>query len=67
LASGDTAAAELYKNEYDAALAASTEAEEQYLAKTEAYAESLRAILENKLSGLAQDLENALTGGTSFD
>jgi hypothetical protein len=37
------------------------------LAKTEAYAESLKAILENKLADLGQDLENALTGGTSFD
>ena len=67
LARGDSAAAELYKKEYEAALQASSDAEEQYLAKTEAYAESLKAILENKLADLGQDLENALTGGTSFD
>ena len=66
LAKGD-AAAELYKKEYEAALQASNDAQEEYLSKAEAYAESLKAILENKLSGLAQDLENALTGGTSFD
>ena len=67
LARGDSAAAELYKKEYEAALEASSEAEDQYLAKAEAYAESLKAILENKLADLGQDLENALTGGTSFD
>jgi hypothetical protein len=37
------------------------------LSKAEAYAESLKAILENSLNEYAQDLENALTGGTSFD
>jgi hypothetical protein len=33
----------------------------------EAYAEKLREILDNSLSKYAQDLENSLTGGTSFD
>ena len=67
LASKDQAAADLYKKEYEAALVAANEAEEEYLSKAEAYAQSLRAIFENELSGLAQSLENALTGGTSFD
>lgn len=67
LANGNTEAAELYKKEYEAALVAANEAEDEYLSKAEAYAESLRAILENELAGLAQDLEDALTGGTSFD
>lgn len=60
-------AAELYKKEYEAALAAAQEAEEEYLQSAEEYAQSLRDILENELAGFAQDLENALTGGTSFD
>ena len=60
-------AAELYKKEYEAALAAAQEAEEEYLQSAEDYAQSLRDILENELAGFAQDLENALTGGTSFD
>ena len=58
---------ELYQKEYDAAIAASNEAQERYLASAEEYAESLKAILENSLNEYAQDLENALTGGTSFD
>ena len=61
------AEAELYKQQYEAALAASDEAQEEYLSKAEAYGESLKAILENSLNEYAQDLENALTGGTSFD
>ena len=55
------------EKEWEAATTAMMEAQQDMLDKTEAWAESLRAILENKLSGFAQDLENALTGGTSFD
>ena len=58
---------EAWKKEWDAANTAMQEAQQDMLDKTEVWAESLRAILENKLSGFAQDLENALTGGTSFD
>jgi hypothetical protein len=46
---------------------ATEEAQEEMLSKTEAWAESLRAILEHELSDAARILENALTGGTSFD
>ena len=67
LASGDSAAAELYKKEYEAALQASNEAQSEYLAKSQEYAESLKAVFENTLAGLNQDLEKSLTGGTSFD
>ena len=63
---GDKAAAELHLKEYEAALAAANEAEENYLSSAEEWAESLRAVLENTMKGLAQDLENILTGGTSF-
>lgn len=67
LAAGNHDAAAIYQKEWEAANKAAQEAQEDMLSKTEAWAESLRAILENKLSGFAQDLENALTGGTSFD
>lgn len=67
LADGDTAAAELYLKQYEAALQAANEAEETYLSKANDWAELLRATLENKLADMGQSLENALTGGTSFD
>lgn len=66
-AATNEAEAELLKQQYEDALAASDEAQEEYLSKAESYAESLKAILENSLNQYAQDLENALTGGTSFD
>jgi hypothetical protein len=37
------------------------------LASAEEWAEALKAVLENKLADFGQTLENALTGGTSFD
>lgn len=67
IAAGNTDAATVYQKEWEAANQAAMEAQQDMLDKTEEWAESLRAILENKLSGFAQDLENALTGGTSFD
>lgn len=67
LAAGDEAAAELYLKQYEEALNAANEAEEEYLSSAEEWAESLRAVLENTMSKLAQSLENTLTGGTSFD
>lgn len=63
----DEASAEMLKKQYEDALAVSTEKQEEYLSLAEEYAESLKAILENSLKEYAQDLENALTGGTSFD
>jgi hypothetical protein len=43
------------------------ETQEEYLSKAEAYASALNAVLENSLAMYGQQLENALTGGTSFD
>jgi hypothetical protein len=37
------------------------------LSDAEAWAEALKAVLENDLAEFGQTLENALTGGTSFD
>ena len=63
----DFAAAELYKKEWKAAQVAADEAQSEMLSKTEEWAEAMRAVVENKLAGLAKSLEEALTGGTSFD
>ena len=67
LESGNDAAAEIYLKQYEDALAAANEAEDEFLSKAEEWAESLKAVLENKLKGLNKTLEEALTGGTSFD
>jgi chromosome segregation ATPase len=58
---------ETYKKNWDAAREAANEAQENMLAKTEEWAEAMRAIVENNLSGLAADLEASLTGGSNFD
>ena len=67
VASGDAAAAELYKNEWEAAEEAAMEAQSNMLDKTEQWAEAMKAVVENKLAGLAQTLEQSLTGGSSFE
>ena len=67
LARGDEKAAELYLKQYEAALAAANEAQDVYLSKAEEWAEALKAVLENKLADIGKTLEEALTGGTSFD
>ena len=67
LAEGNEAMIELYKKQYEEALLAAQEAQDNYLSSAEEWAESLKSILENKLSDLGQSLEDALTGGTSFD
>ena len=67
LAQGNEQAAELYKKQYEAALQAANEAEEEYLSSVEEWAESVKAVLENTMADLSRTLENALTGGTSFD
>ena len=63
----DFAAAELYKKEWEAAQVAANEAQSEMLSKTEEWSEAMRAVVENKLAELAKSLEEALTGGTSFD
>ena len=37
------------------------------LAKTQEWAEAMKAVVENELEGLAKTLEEAMTGGTNFD
>lgn len=60
-------AAEFYKKQHEAALAAANEAEETYLSSVEEYVEKVKENLENTLAELANTLENALTGGLSLD
>ena len=67
LAAGNEKEAEDFKEYYLQALAAANEAEEEYLSRTEEWAEAVKAIMENTLASFANDLENALTGGMSFD
>lgn len=63
----DPAAFEAYKKEWEAAEAAARTAQENMLAQTEAWAESMKSVIQNKLSDFASTLEDQLTGGTSFD
>ena len=58
---------ETYKNNWQAAQEAANEAQENMLAKTEEWAEAMKAVVENELAGLAKTMEESLTGGTSFD
>ena len=59
---------EMIKQKWQDAEVAANEAQEQMLADAEAWAEALKAVLENKLADLGQTLENALTGEFgSFD
>ncbi len=58
---------EVFKQQYEDALSAAMETQEEFLAKAEEYAEALNEQLENSLNAANQDLEDALTGGKSFD
>ena len=67
LAAGNEENANMYYQAYQEALSAANDAENKYYAKSQQWAQALRSLMENTLSGLAQDLENALTGGTSME
>ena len=58
---------ETYKKNWIAAQEAANNAQDNMLSKTEEWAEAMRACVENELDGLAKELEEDLTGGTSFD
>lgn len=60
---------EAYRQRWMDAENAANEAQENMLSKTEAWAEAMKAVVENKLNDLDQTLENALTAdfGGSFD
>lgn len=63
----DPAQFELYKKQWEDAEVAAREAEETMLSNLEAWGEAEKAVLDNSLQGFAKTLEQALTGGTSFD
>ena len=67
LASGNQENADMYYQAYQEAINAANEAENKYYSKAQQWAQALKALMENTLAGLAQDLENVLTGGTSFE
>lgn len=67
LARGDDAAAELYKEEWDAIVDEVDAAQEQVLNLTEEWAESMKAVIENNMAQIAETLEKTLTNGISFD
>ena len=67
LARGDAEAAELYENEWKTAEEKMRESQDKMLSMAEEWAGKLKEVLENKLTEIADVLENALTGGRSFD
>ena len=67
IAAGDDAAAELYRNEWDAIVDAVDEAQEEMLSLTEEWAEAMKAVIENNMNQIADTLEKSLTGGFGFD
>ena len=67
LAEGDTAAFELYQDNWAAAEAQARESQDKMLSDLAAWAEAEKAVLENTLSDLGKTLEESLTGGLSFD
>ena len=67
IARGDDAAAELYKEEWDAIVDAVDSAQEQVLSLTEEWAESMKAVIENNMAKIAETLEKTLTNGLGFD
>lgn len=66
-AAGDKAASELYKKNYEAAYENMVAAQDDMYSKTEEWLEDMKALYENKLADLGEQLEKALTGGISFD
>ena len=63
----DEAARELYEKELRAITEACNEAEAEMLDKTEAWAEAMKAVLENTMAKAAHEMEMALTEGMGFD
>jgi hypothetical protein len=66
-ATPDTAEFEMYEKAWKEAEVKSRESQEQMLSDLETWAEAEKAVLENTLADLGSALEEALTGGMSFD
>lgn len=63
----DEAARELYEKELRTITEACNEAETEMLDKTEAWAEAMKAVMENTMAQAAHEMEMALTEGMGFD
>lgn len=66
-AAGDTAAYELYKENYEAAYGYMVEAQDNMYSTTEAWLETMKELYQTQLEEIGKTLEESLTGGTSFD
>lgn len=62
-----SAAWDLYNEELQAITQATMEAEEEMLSKTEAWAESMKSIMENTFATAAYEMEMMMTQGLGFD
>lgn len=62
-----SAAWDLYNEELQAITEATIEAEEEMLSKTEAWAESMKSIMENTFASAAYEMEMMMTQGLGFD
>ena len=58
---------ETYKKNWQAAQQVANETQDAMLAKTQEWAEAMKAIVENELTDFATTMEEQLTGGISFD
>ena len=67
LTGDDESLKEYWEEQWLVAQEAADEAREEELTKTEEWLEQEKAVIENGFAKIAQVLENALTGGTSFD
>ncbi len=67
IASGDESAAELYREEWDAIVDEVDAAQEEVLSLTETWAEAMKAVIENNMAEIAENLERTLSGGLTFD
>ena len=62
-----SAAWDLYNEELQAITQATMEAEEEMLSKTEAWAEAMKATMENTFASAAYEMEMMMTQGLGFD
>lgn len=67
LASGDEDMAQWWKEQWDAEIDALDEAQEEMLSLTEEWAEAMKAVVENNMAQLTDNLEKSLTNGLGFD
>ena len=67
LRSGSEDDKKYWKEQWDAIVDAVDEAQDEMLSLTEEWASSMREVIQNNMTKLADDLEKALTGGIGFE